>query len=176
MRLANLLIGNVPYEIGNLGSPLVSLPLKEHTWWCNSSEHNIFDNLSYLNLSYNNLSGRIPSGHQLDILKADDPASMYIGNPGLCGQPIPRECPGPPRDLPANNDLESWRKHGLSQMDFLLGLITGFVASAWMVFCGLLFMKRWRYAYFGLLDELYDRLFVISVVTWRKWFRSTDVN
>jgi hypothetical protein len=77
MRLANLLIGNVPYEIGNLGSPLVSLPLKEHTWWCNSSEHNIFDNLSYLNLSYNNLSGRIPSGHQLDSLKIDDPAFMY---------------------------------------------------------------------------------------------------
>jgi ABC-type branched-subunit amino acid transport system permease subunit len=98
---------------------------------------------------------------------------MYIGNPGLCGHPIPRECPGPPRD---NSDLESWRKHGLSQMDFLLGLIIGFVTGAWMVFCGLLFMKRWRYAYFGLLDQLYDRLYVISVVTWQKWFMNTDGN
>jgi hypothetical protein len=173
---SNLLSGNIPYKIGKLRS-LESLDLSKNTLG-GGIPQSLTDltYLSYLNLSYNNLSGRIPSGHQLDILKADDPASMYIGNPGLCGHPIPRECPGSPRDPPANNDLESWRKHGLSQMDFLLGLITGFVASAWMVFCGLLFMKRWRYAYFGLLDELYDRLFVISVVTWRKWFRSTDVN
>jgi len=41
-------------------------------------------------LSYNNLSGRIPSGHQLDTLKADDPASVYIGNPSLCGYPLPK--------------------------------------------------------------------------------------
>jgi hypothetical protein len=61
-------------------------------------------------------------------------------------------------------------------MDFLLGSIIGLVAGAWMVFCGILFMKRWRYAYYGLLDKLCDRLYVISVVTWRKWLSNTGLD
>ncbi|KAM0908754.1 hypothetical protein ACQ4PT_015239 [Festuca glaucescens] len=139
--------------------------------------------LSMLDVRYNQLNGsvpmeigRIPSGHQLDILKTDDPASMYIGNPDLCGDPVPRQCPGSPRDPPTGEDSTRWSEDVLFQMDFLLGSIVGFVVGTWMVFCGLLFMKRWRYAYFGLLDQLYDRLYVISVVTWRKWFMNTDGN
>ncbi|KAM3300804.1 hypothetical protein ACQJBY_041699 [Aegilops geniculata] len=167
---SNLLSGNISYKIGNLRS-LESLDLSKNKLG-GEIPRGLSDltYLSYLNLSYNNLSGRIPSGHQLDILKADDPASIYIGNPGLCGHPVPRQCFDPPRDLPTNGASTGWVEHGFSQMDFLLGLIIGFVAGSWMVFCGLLFMKRWRYAYFGLLDNLYDRLYVISVVTWQKWF------
>jgi ABC-type branched-subunit amino acid transport system permease subunit len=59
-------------------------------------------------------------------------------------------------------------------MDFLLGLVTGFVAGAWMVFFGFLFVKRWRYAYFRLVDRLLDSLHVIFVVNWRKWFTNTS--
>ncbi|XBJ28321.1 hypothetical protein VPH35_005445 [Triticum aestivum] len=95
---------------------------------------------------------------------------MYIGNPGLCGHLIPMQCPGPLKDPSTIGDSARWLDDGLSQMDFLLGLIIGFVAGSWMVFCGLLFKKRWRYAYFRLLDKLYDRLYVISVITWQKWF------
>jgi len=47
--------------------------------------------LSHLNLSYNNLSGKIPSGNQLQVL--DDQASIYVGNPGLCGPPLTKKCP-----------------------------------------------------------------------------------
>jgi hypothetical protein len=32
-------------------------------------------------------------------------------------------------------------------MDFYLGLLVGFVVGLWVVFCGLLFKKMWRYAY-----------------------------
>jgi hypothetical protein len=46
-----------------------------------------------------------------------------------------------------NGDSERWPQHGMSQMDFLLGSIVGFVAGAWMAFCGLLFIKRWRYTF-----------------------------
>ncbi|KAM0925085.1 hypothetical protein ACQ4PT_004436 [Festuca glaucescens] len=46
--------------------------------------------LSRLNLSYNNLTGTIPSGNQLRTL--DDQASIYIGNPGLCGPPLTKSC------------------------------------------------------------------------------------
>ncbi|KAM3413369.1 hypothetical protein ACQJBY_004508 [Aegilops geniculata] len=162
---SNMLSGNIPYKIGNLRL-LESLDLSKNILG-GQIPRSLSDltYLSRLNLSYNNLSGRIPSGHQLDVLGTDDAAYMYIGNPGLCGYPVLRQCPGPPRDPPTNGKPTRLPEDGLSQIDFLLGSIIGFVAGTWMVFFGLLFMKRWRYAYFGLLDKLYDRLYVISVVT-----------
>ncbi|KAF6986840.1 LOW QUALITY PROTEIN: hypothetical protein CFC21_004553 [Triticum aestivum] len=170
---SNLLSGNIPYKIGNLRS-LESLDLSKNKLAGEIPEGlSDLTYLSCLNLSYNNLSGRIPSGHQLDILETNDPASMYIGNPGLCGLPVSRQCPRPPRDPPSNGDSARWFEYGSSQMDFLIGLIVGFVVGAWMVFCGLLFMKRWRYTYFGVFDKLYDRLYVISVVTRQKRFGNT---
>uniref|UniRef100_A0A453A4H3 LRR receptor-like serine/threonine-protein kinase GSO1 n=1 Tax=Aegilops tauschii subsp. strangulata TaxID=200361 RepID=A0A453A4H3_AEGTS len=167
---SNMLSGNIPYKIGNLRL-LESLDLSKNILG-GQIPRSLSDltYLSRLNLSYNNLSGRIPSGHQLNILGTDDAAYMYIGNPGLCGHPVLRQCPGPPRDPPTNGEPTRLPEDGLSQIDFLLGSIIGFVAGTWMVFFGLLFMKRWSYAYFGLLDKLYDRLYVISVVTWQKWF------
>nr|GEY96156.1 retrotransposon protein, putative, Ty1-copia subclass [Tanacetum cinerariifolium] len=45
--------------------------------------------LSHLNLSHNNLSGRIPTGNQLQTLI--DP-SIYAGNRGLCGTPLEKSC------------------------------------------------------------------------------------
>ncbi|KAF6998071.1 hypothetical protein CFC21_014228 [Triticum aestivum] len=170
---SNLLSGNIPYNIGNLGS-LESLDLSKNKLGGEIPQGlSDLTYLSYLNLPYNNLSGKIPSGHQLDILKTDDPASMYIGNPLLCGHPVRNKCIVPPRDRPTREDSARWLEDGLSQMDFLLGLIIGFVTGAWMAFCGLLFKKRWRYVCFRLRDKLYDRLHVISVVTWRKWFENT---
>ncbi|XP_027181932.1 putative receptor like protein 25 [Coffea eugenioides] len=45
--------------------------------------------LNFLNLSHNKLSGPIPSGNQLQTLT--DP-SIYEGNSGLCGKPLPNNC------------------------------------------------------------------------------------
>jgi hypothetical protein len=42
----------------------------------------------------------------------------------------------------------------------------GFVVGLWMVFCALLFMNTWRVAYFGLLDELYNKIYVFVAVKW----------
>ncbi|KAL6343099.1 hypothetical protein AAG906_018936 [Vitis piasezkii] len=44
--------------------------------------------LSHLNLSYNNFSGRIPSGTQLQSFDA----ISYIGNAELCGAPLTKNC------------------------------------------------------------------------------------
>ena len=44
--------------------------------------------LSLLDLSYNNLSGRIPSSTKLQSFDT----LRYIGNPQLCGDPLPKNC------------------------------------------------------------------------------------
>ncbi|CAL4903265.1 unnamed protein product [Urochloa decumbens] len=170
---SNFLVGNIPYKIGNLQS-LESIDLSNNQLsgeipWCLSN----LTSLSYLDLSYNKLSGRIPSGHQLDILRTDDPASMYIGNPGLCGHPLPKACPG---DQPAaQEDPFRWHEDDSTRMDFHLGLTVGFLVGLWIIFCGLLFKKTWRYAYFSLFDKLYDKVHVFSILTWQR-FRKAGTN
>jgi hypothetical protein len=164
----NFLIGNIPEKISNLQA-LESLDLSNNKLSGEIPWHlSNLTSLSFLNLSYNNLSGRIPSGYQLDILKVDDPASMYIGNPGLCGHPLPKVCPG---DQPTQEDHSSWHEDDKTQMDFHLGLAVGFIVGLWTIFCSLLFKKDWRYTYFSLLNKLFDKVWILFVVTWQQWFR-----
>ena len=77
--------------------------------------------LSRLNLSYNNLRGKIPTGNQLQTL--EDPASIYIGNPGLCGPPLLRNCSSKPEPIPREY-------HGVAIGDvvsFFLAMGSGYV-------------------------------------------------
>jgi len=116
--------------------------------------------LARLNLSYNNLTGTIPSGNQLRTL--DDQASIYIGNPGLCGPPLTRNCSGTVITLlvPENNE-------GMSDMVSLyLGMSIGFVVGLWIVFCGFLFKRKWRVCCFSFSDHMYDRAYVQVTVGW----------
>ena len=45
--------------------------------------------LVHMNLSFNKLTGRIPSGNQLQTL---NDVTTYKGNPSLCGSPLPTKC------------------------------------------------------------------------------------
>ncbi|PRQ45012.1 putative non-specific serine/threonine protein kinase [Rosa chinensis] len=60
------------------------------TFKTNSPKLFFFALLSHLDLSYNNLFGRIPSKPQFQTLEN----SSYLGNPFLCGFPILTECEG----------------------------------------------------------------------------------
>lgn len=111
--------------------------------------------LARLNLSYNNLTGSIPSGNQLQIL--DDPASIYIGNPGLCGPPISRKCWGTKTSPRTPEDEHEGMSDALS---LYLGVGTGLVAGLWIVFCGFLFKRNWRIRWFLFTDRVYDWVYL----------------
>ncbi|TVU34454.1 hypothetical protein EJB05_16287, partial [Eragrostis curvula] len=180
----NILTGPIPGEIGKLGA-LKSLNLSWnhlnemipnsigdiHSLESLDLSHNEFGgeipatlsnllSLSHLNLSYNNLTGRIPSGNQLQTL--DDQASVYIGNLGLCGPPLSKNCSqtGLPPASPEGN------KDGDDTVFFFLAMGSGYVMGLWTIFCLFLFMKKWRAVCFLFSDRLYDWFYVQVALGW----------
>nr|TKW01221.1 hypothetical protein SEVIR_8G166200v2 [Setaria viridis] len=142
---------NIPHKIGAMRS-LESLDLSRNdlSMEIPASMSNLAF-LSYLDLSYNNLTGGIPSGPQLDSLYASNP-SMYAGNIGLCGPPLIKGCSS------NETSIHSHLRTNEAGADFFyLGLGCGFIVGIWMVFCALLFKKRWSVAYFDLLDNSYSK-------------------
>ncbi|KAJ4797331.1 Leucine-rich repeat receptor protein kinase MSP1 [Rhynchospora pubera] len=110
-------------------------------------------------MSYNNLSGKIPSGHQLQTL--DDP-SIYEGNNGLCGFPLPIEC------SESKTTSQSFVSENKKSHQFYVGAIIGFSVGAWMVYGIFIFITPWRVAYFVIVDNMYDRLYVFVILNWAR--------
>ncbi|CAM0948526.1 unnamed protein product [Alopecurus aequalis] len=168
---SNHLTGNIPYQIGTL-QLLESLDIS-HNQVSGEIPQTLSNltSLSYLNMSYNNLSGTIPSGHQLDTLDTDDPASMYIGNTGLCGHPLPNNCSE--GEEPHSNPIGQEDSNNSAPNGLHLGAIVGLVVGLWLVFCAFLFKRRWRIAYFRFIDTMYDKAYVFVIVNWAVWFRKS---
>ncbi|CAD6268760.1 unnamed protein product [Miscanthus lutarioriparius] len=147
----NQLSGPIPDDIGSLRR-LESLDLS-YNYFSGKIPSSLSDLtfLSCLNLSYNNLSGTIPSGQQLQTLNYQ---YMYIGNPGLCGPPLLKNC-----SMNVTNPTVSQQHEG-GRSSFYISMSMGFIMGLWIVFCAMLFLKTWRIAYFQLLDRLYDKLYV----------------
>lgn len=121
--------------------------------------------LTSFNLSYNNLSGSIPTGNQLQTLALDDPASMYLGNIGLCGPPLPKGCAGNGTN---NSQAEPEQQHQDNDgvKSTYLSMICGFIFSLWVVFCIMLLNQGLRYSYFFFIDYLYHKVCVFMIITW----------
>ena len=100
-------------------------------------------------MSFNNLSGRIPSSTQLQSFES----SRYNGNVGLCGPPITNNCseneevevPHNPVEYENNaEEIEQLRRW------FYIGGGTGFVVGFWVA-CGALLVKPlWKTCFFSL--------------------------
>nr|XP_027095357.1 receptor-like protein EIX2 [Coffea arabica] len=153
----NHLTGRIPDKIGNL-KQLETLDLSMNALF-GAIPKSLSDlySLNFLNLSHNKLSGPIPSGNQLQTLTNP---SIYEGNSGLCGKPLPNNCwehKLPTKNGPIDDD------EGHSESDwswFYAGTGPGFAVGLLGVLGILLFKKSWRYAYFKYIESACDKIWV----------------
>ncbi|KAH7865667.1 hypothetical protein Vadar_009569 [Vaccinium darrowii] len=118
--------------------------------------------LSVLNLSSNNLSGKIPSSTQLQSFDA----TVYAGNPELCGLPLPKKCPGE-ETTPKDKSIQEDEDRSITQ-GFYLSMGLGFFFGFWGLFGTILFNSRSRHAYFKFLNHITDRICVIMALNWAR--------
>ncbi|XP_027151236.1 receptor-like protein EIX2 [Coffea eugenioides] len=162
----NHLTGRIPKKIGNL-KQLETLDLSMNALF-GAIPESLSDlySLNSLNLSHNKLSGPIPSGNQLQTLT--DP-SIYEGNSGLCGKPLPNSCWE--HKLPTKNGLID-EDEGHSESDwswFYAGVGPGFAVGLLGVLGIVLFKKSWRHAYFKFIESACDKIWVKNTRLRRKF-------
>ncbi|XP_075667753.1 receptor-like protein EIX2 [Castanea sativa] len=154
----NHLIGKIPEKIGSM-KELESVDLsRNHLSGEIPPSMSNLTFLSLLDLSYNNLSGRIPSSTQLQSFDA----LRYIGNPQLCGDPLPKSCTIEEQSL--NKSPIGSVEDDSENSSFYIGMGVGFATGFWAI-CGALFFNRtWRHAYFRFTDEIKDWIYVTTMI------------
>ena len=154
----NHLMGKIPEKIGSM-KELESVDLsRNHLSGKIPPSMSNLTFLSLLDLSYNNLSGRIPSSTQLQSFDA----LRYIGNPQLCGDPLPKSCTIEEQSL--NRSPIGSVEDDSKNSSFYIGMGVGFATGFWAI-CGALFFNRtWRHAYFRFADEIKDWIYVTTMI------------
>ncbi|XP_008226203.1 PREDICTED: receptor-like protein 12 [Prunus mume] len=155
----NQLTGNIPSIVGNMhGLETLDLSNNRLSGQIPQTLASLTF-LAHLNLANNNLVGRIPLGSQLQTFT--DP-SIYMGNPSLCGVPLPTKCPGD--DTFTTTDAKPINEDGSDKLWFYVSMALGFVLGFWGV-CGTLLVKKsWRYAYFRFFDNTKDKVTLAIVL------------
>jgi Leucine-rich repeat (LRR) protein len=152
----NAFTGQISQSLGKLTN-LESLDLSSNKFTGEISvqlaEGLIF--LSVLNLSFNQLRGKIPLIKQFATFSE----SSYEGNIGLCGFPLKEKCtheePGssPPASKEAHLDFGN-------RIDWnFLSAELGFIFGFGIVIGPLIFWKRWRICYFKVANDISFKMF-----------------
>lgn len=152
----NQFMGRISKEIGNL-KQLESLDLSSNRLFGEIPQSmSTLSFLSSLNMSFNNFSGKIPSGTQFQGFGA----LSFIGNPELCGYPLPKNCTHEDAKPIGEND----EKESEFMSSFYIGAGVGFATAFWGV-CGAIFFNRTcRHTFFKFLDCVKDKLYVMVVL------------
>ncbi|KAM5548959.1 receptor-like protein 7 [Rosa sericea] len=135
----NILTGRIPPSLGNLKN-LEALDLSQNK--LSGEIPQVLLQLSFLeqfSVSHNNLTGRIPLGNQFNTFEN----TSYEGNPGLCGDPLPKKCALPEGNkLPPSTAEENGSGTGVElEWKFAVaGLVSGLVVG---VFLADFVITRW---------------------------------
>lgn len=141
--------GSIPNKIGQLRSlEYLNMSYNKLSGPIPPSLSDI-SSLSMLDISYNNLSGRIPEGTQLQGFNS----SAFAGNLELCGLPLQVKCPGDVDDsakaLQPSATYESDKEDKWEdKLSFYAGLGAGFACSFFGILGSLIWIRKWRYAFF----------------------------
>ncbi|XLR20968.1 leucine-rich repeat receptor protein kinase EMS1-like [Arachis ipaensis] len=162
----NFFSGHIPPTIGQLKSIDFLDLSRNHLSGTIPSQLVQIDDLSVLDLSYNDLSGEIPLGTQLQTRDA----SAYAGNPKLCGAPLNNTCPIHGHQI-SEHDADGDDDEQFVSEGFYIAMAAGFVMAFWGVCFSLILKKSWRYAYFKLLSDVYDNLYVFTAIKVAKFKR-----
>ncbi|KAL6271445.1 hypothetical protein ACE6H2_028356 [Prunus campanulata] len=149
----NNLFGSIPDQVSNLTN-LERLDLsRNHLSGAIPSSLSNLHFLASFSVAYNNLHGQVPSGTQLQGFDA----TAFEGNPGLCGAPLPNECPQMNTNNNKTTNVEDVHDNANGIPWLHISVALGFIIGFWGV-CGPLALSRsWRYAYFEFLSNVKDR-------------------
>ncbi|KAK8262256.1 hypothetical protein V6Z12_D13G244700 [Gossypium hirsutum] len=139
----NSLIGPIPPALADL-SQIESLDLSHNNLSGNIPSHLLgLHFLSFFSVAYNNLSGTTP---QRSGQFATFEESSYVGNPFLCGEPLPKNCSidGPSSSMPKNATDK-----GFIDMEFFYASFVGsYIVMPLCIAIVLYINPYWRQAWF----------------------------
>ncbi|CAA0824284.1 disease resistance family protein / LRR family protein [Striga hermonthica] len=168
----NNLTGSIPDNIGNM-KQLESLDFSMNSLSGNiPGSMSIMTSLNYLNLSYNHLTGTIPQSTQIGSFNE----SSFIGT-NLCGLPLTISCKND-GNSPAPTQLQiQGQKSTKQEIDwFYIFLSLGYVVGLSVVLSALFFKKKWREAYYGFFQKMWDNVYVYFIIQWRRLMRALGRN
>ncbi|KAG8378721.1 hypothetical protein BUALT_Bualt07G0014700 [Buddleja alternifolia] len=154
----NKLTGSIPQDIGRMMSLNFLDFSRNHLSGGIPSSLSELSFLGVLDLSYNYLSGKIPQETHMVTFNE----LSYTGNPGLCGRPLIKSCPGDEtRQDPKHtaNDNDDSDDNFITQ-GFYIAMGLGFGIAFGGIFGTILFNRSSRHTYLQVLNRVEDYVYV----------------